>query len=142
LFHAVNAAGLRQSAALPRAADVARLSQVALLKRLRKSRDWLAWIGAGLCGELRDRAGPPGAVRLRVVDSTTVRGPASRGTHWGVHYALNLTSLRWDWRELSDAHGGESLTRVPLRQGDVILADRDFFTPRGCSTPRATLRGR
>jgi hypothetical protein len=131
LFHAINDAGLRQSAALLRAADVAQLSQVALLKRLRKSTDWLAWIGAGLCGELRDRAGPPGAVRLRVVDSTTVQGPASRGTQWRVHYALDLTSLRCDWQELSDAHGGESLTRVPVRKGDVILADRNFFTPRG-----------
>lgn len=131
LFHAVNDAGLRQSAALLRAAGVAQLSQVALFKRLRKSKDWLAWIGAGLCQSLRDRAGPPGAARLRVVDSTTVQGPASRGTQWRVHYALDLTSLRCDWQELSDAHGGESLARVPVRRGDVLLADRNFFTPRG-----------
>jgi hypothetical protein len=131
LFHAVNEAGLRQSAALLGAAGVAQLSQVALLKRLRSSGSWLAWIAAGLCETLRERQRPQGALRLRVVDGTTVQGPASRGTHWRLHYALDLASLRCDWQELTDATGGESLERVPVREGDVLLADRNFFTRSG-----------
>ncbi|MFH1570540.1 MAG: IS4 family transposase [Gemmatimonadota bacterium] len=126
LFHAVNQAGLRQSVALLEAAGVARLSQVALFKRLRTSGDWLAWIAARLCESLRERAGPPEA--LRVVDGTTVQGPAGRGTQWRLHYALDLASLRCDWQELTDAHGCECLERVPVRPGDVLLADRNFFT--------------
>ena len=131
LFHAVNAAGLRQSAALLEAAGVAQLSQVALFKRLRHAGGWLAWIAAGLCGPLREGPRTQGALRLRVVDGTTVQGPASRGTQWRLHYALDLASLRCDWQELTDAGGGESLERVPVRKGDVILADRNFSTRSG-----------
>jgi hypothetical protein len=131
LFHAVQGAGLRQSAALLRAAGVAQLSQVALFKRLRGAGDWLAWIAAGLCEGLRTRPGPQGAARIRLVDSTTVQGPAARGIDWRLHYAVDLASLRCDWQQVSDGHGGESLKRVPVRRGDVIVADRNFFTLAG-----------
>jgi hypothetical protein len=131
LFHAVAGSALRQTAALLRAAGVAELSQVALLKRLRNSGDWLAWLAAELCQGLRERACLPEALRVRVVDGTTVQGPGSRSTEWRLHYALDLTSLQCDWQELTDAHGGESLTRVPVRRGDVMLGDRAFFTQRG-----------
>ncbi len=131
LFHAVAGSPLRQTVALLRAAGVAELSQVALLKRLRSAGDWLAWIAAGLCQGLRERTCLPEAVRVRVVDSTTVQGPGSRSTQWRLHYGLDLTSLQCDWQELTDTHGGESLTRLPVRRGDVILGDRAFFTQRG-----------
>lgn len=131
LFHAVNDAGLRQSVALLKAAGVAEMSQVALFKRLCRSGAWLAWIARGLCDKLRERPRLSGAMRVRAVDSTTVQGPASRGTEWRVHYALDLGSLQCDWQELSDAHGAEGLERLPVREGDVILADRNYFHPRG-----------
>jgi hypothetical protein len=43
LFHAVNDGGLRETVAQARAAGIAEMSQVALLKRLRTSGAWLAW---------------------------------------------------------------------------------------------------
>jgi hypothetical protein len=131
LFHAVNGAGLRQTVALLSAAGVTHMSQVALFKRLRSSGSWLAWIGAGLCAQFRTRARLPGAYRLRAVDSTTVQGPASRTVQWRLHYALDLDSLRCDWQELTDGSGAERLERVPVRGGDVILADRYFLTAPG-----------
>jgi hypothetical protein len=131
LFHAVNGAGLRQTVALLKAAGVAELSQVALLKRLRTSGDWLAWIAAGMYERLRQRSRPPGTSRLRVLDSTSVQGPASRGTQWRLHYALDLANLQCDWQELTGAEGGERLERVPVQRGDVILADRNFLTGLG-----------
>jgi hypothetical protein len=90
LFHAVNAAGPRQSVALLKAAGVAELSRVALFKRLCRSGAWLAWMARGLCDTLRDRPGLAGQMRARAVDSITVQGPASRGTEWRVHSALDL----------------------------------------------------
>jgi hypothetical protein len=131
LFHAVNDAGLRESVAQLRASGVAELSQVALLKRLRTAGDWLAWLGQELCAELRTQPRVPKALRLRAVDSTTVQGPASKGTDWRVHYTLNLTTLQCDWHELTDQHGGESLKRVPVQAGDVLLGDRNFLHPMG-----------
>lgn len=131
LFHAGQGSGLRQSVAMLRVAGVAELSQVALLKRLRGSRRWLTWIAGELCRQWRDRDGPPGQMRVRVVDSTCVQGPASRGTDWRIHYALDLASLECDWQELTDASGGETLARVPAQPGDVVMADRNYFTLRG-----------
>src|SRR5574341_367260 len=131
LFHAVNDGGLRQSAALLKSAGVASLSQVALLKRLRTSRSWLAGLAAGLCEQLREGPRPQGAARLRVLDSTTVQGPASPGTQWRLHYALDLADLQCDWQELTGADGAERLERLPVRPGDVILADRNYLTAAG-----------
>jgi hypothetical protein len=131
LFHAVNGAGLRQSVALLKAAGVADLSQVALLKRLRSAGAWLAFIAAGLCERLRDRPRPKGAMRLRVVDGTTIRAPASQGTDWRLHYTLDLSTLQCDWQEVTGSASGERLERVPVRKGDVLLADRNYFTASG-----------
>jgi hypothetical protein len=129
LFHAVNDGGLRETVAQARASGFAKMSQVALLKRLRTSGKWLAWIGSGLCRGLRDEPRLPRGLRPRAVDSTTVQGPASKGTEWRVHYALDLTTLTCDWYELTDAHGGELLERTPMRKGDVLLGDRNYLRP-------------
>jgi len=129
LFHAVNDGGLRETVAQARASGIATMSQVALLKRLRSSANWLAWIGAGLCRELRETPTLPQGLRPRAVDSTTVQGPASTGTQWRVHYALDLATLTCDWYQLTDAHGGELLERTPLQAGDVVLGDRNYFRP-------------
>lgn len=131
LFHAVNDGGLRETVAQARASGIADMSQVALLKRLRTSGKWLAWIGAELCRSLRDEPCLPRGLRPRAVDSTTVQGPASKGTEWRVHYSLDLTTLTCDWYELTDAHGGELLERTPMKKGDVLLGDRNYLRPTG-----------
>jgi hypothetical protein len=129
LFHAVNDGGLRETVAQARAAGIAEMSQVALLKRLRTSGPWLAWICSGLCQALREAPRVPQGMRPRAVDSTTVQGPASRGTEWRVHYALDLRTLTCDWFDLTDAHGGELLERTPMQEGDVLLGDRNYLRP-------------
>lgn len=131
LYHAVNDGGLRETVAQARAAGIAEMSQVALLKRMRTSGDWLAWLGAGLCRPLREAARLPQGLRPRAVDSTTVQGPASKGTEWRVHYALDLVSLNCDWFELTDAHGAELLERTPVQKGDVLIGDRNYLRPVG-----------
>jgi len=105
------------------------MSHVSLFKRLKASGDWMQWLGAGLCRGLRDEPILPERVRLRAVDSTTVQGPASKGTDWRLHYSLDLASLNCDWFELTDAHGGELLERTPMSPGDVLLADRNYLRP-------------
>lgn len=131
LFHAVNDGGLRETVVQARASGIADMSQVALLKRLRTSVSWLAWLGAELCRTLREEVRVPEGLRLRVVDSTTVQGPAAKGTEWRVHFSLELIRLHCDWYELTDAHGGELLERTPVERGDIVLADRNYLRPRG-----------
>ena len=131
LFHAVNKGGLRETVAQARASGIVEMSQVALLKRLRSSSAWLAWLGLQLCNQFREQLRVPEGLRPRAIDSTTVQGPASKGTEWRVHYALDLLSLSCDWFELTDEHGAELLERTPCRAGDVILADRNYLRPAG-----------
>ena len=129
LFHAVNDGGLRETVAQARAAGIAEMSQVALRKRLLTSGEWLSWLCFGLCEALRTEPRVPEGMRVRAVDSTTVQGPASKGTQWRVHYALDLKTLTCDWLEVTDAHGSELLERTPMRKGDVVLADRNYLRP-------------
>jgi hypothetical protein len=112
LFHAVNDGGLREAVAQARASGIAQMSQVALFKRLHSSGAWLAWLGAELARALREQPRLPQELRLRAIDSTTVQGPASKGTQWRVHYSLDLVDLNCDWLELTDAHGAELLERT------------------------------
>ncbi len=131
LFHAVNDGGLRETVAQARVSGIAAMSQVALFKRLRTSGSWLAWLGSELARSLREQPRLPQALRPRVIDSTTVQGPASKGVEWRVHYSLDLVDLNCDWIELTDARGAELLERTPMRRGDVLLADRNYLRPAG-----------
>ncbi len=127
LFHAVNGGGLRETVAQARASGIAAMSQVGLLKRLRTSGNWLAWLGARLCESLRQRPRVPEGLRPRAIDGTTVQGPASKGTDWRIHYSLDLTTLHCDWYELTDGRTGELLERAPMQSGDVLIADRNYL---------------
>jgi hypothetical protein len=137
LFHAVNDGGLRETVAQARAGGIAEMSQVALFKRLHSSGAWLAWLGAELARALREQPRLPQELRPRAIDSTTVQGPASRGTQGRVHYSLDLVDLNCDWLELTDAHGAELLERTPMQRGDVLLADRNYLRPAGVGAAAA-----
>lgn len=107
-----------------------KLSDVAVLKRLRACLDWLReLIGARLreqrlCLQRR-------ATRLRLIDATVVSGPGSRGTDWRVHLSFDMGQVQIDGIEVTDAQGGETLVRHPVEAGDVIVADRGYAHPAG-----------
>ena len=70
---------------------------------------------------------------LRAFDATTVKEPG-RGSLWLLHYGVRLPSLECDFFELTAAKGagtGESLSRFPVRPGDLVLADRGYATSSG-----------
>lgn len=131
LFHAVGESSLRSTVAEAEHAGLGRLSNVALLKRLRSSVAWLTWLSTGLATRTREQLPALQGYRPRAIDSTTVQAPASRGTSWRLHYTLDLLSLSCDWHELTDAHGSELLERAVVRRGDVLLGDRNFLRPAG-----------
>jgi hypothetical protein len=43
-----------------------------------------------------------------------------------LHYSLRLPQLSCDFLELTDVHGGETLKRLPVAQGDIVLCDRGY----------------
>ena len=127
----MNGSGLRETVAQAKAAGLASMSQVGLYKRLQTSGPWLEWIAAHLAAVLLERPRATGSRRVRAVDSTTIQGPASKGTDWRLHYTIELTTLGCDWHELTDSKGAELLERTAVKKGDLLLADRNYLRPVG-----------
>ena len=122
---------LRQTAAWAQVTGIADISNVALLKRLRSSADWLGLL-LGL--KLAERVTPPlpkSKHRLRLFDATTICRPGSTGTDWRIHLGFNLAKLAIDHIELTDVSGGETLTRFKMNPGEIAIGDRGYARRRG-----------
>jgi len=131
LLHLACGYSLRETALRAREAKLADLSDVAVLKRLRKSKDWLHGLCRGLLEEEAALAPPiaPQGLCLRLIDATLIQEPGPTGSAWRIHYSLRWPQLNCDHFELTSDQGkgaGESLTRFPVRRGDHLLADRGY----------------
>jgi len=123
---------LRETVAWAANAGICVLSDVALLKRLKKSGGWLGHLLAMKLAERASLCGARvGALRLRLVDATSVCRPGSTGSDWRIHLGFDLGSLQIDHVELTGAKEGESLTRIPLREGEVAVCDRGYAHRKG-----------
>jgi len=118
---------LRQTAAYAQTVGFASISDVALLKRLRRCGPWL---GELLAQKLAQRAGraelPGNHLRLRLIDATTVARPGSTGIDWRLHMSMNVSRGRVDHIDLTDAKGAETLTRFAFASSDLVIADRGY----------------
>jgi hypothetical protein len=129
LLHLAQGCSLRETAIRAKRAGLADVSDVAILKRLRASEAWLHHLASGLA---TPKSLDPsvrevfGRFRLCAVDATAICEPGSTGTDWRLHYMLELSTLTCVHFELTDVHGGASLTRFPVRPGDLFLADRGY----------------
>lgn len=130
LMHLAAGCSLAETAARAQAAGLAKLSAVALFKRLQASEEWLRWLAAEQ-RKLLATPLPESARRLRAVDATVVSEPGSTGTDWRVHYSINLTTLQCDFFEITGVAGGETVRRVPIEKGDIVLGDRAYSNPAG-----------
>ena len=133
LMHTATGLSLRQTVVRAREQSIADISDVALLKRLRSSESWLRSLTSHLTeinqiGLVRRLSGKR---RIRVVDATTVEEQGGAGTNWRVHYTLCLPDLSCDFFELTDETGGETYRRIPVKPGDLLLADRGYSNAHG-----------
>jgi hypothetical protein len=135
LIHLACGYSLRETVVRAREAHLAQLSDVALLKRLRKSEEWLYELCRSLFEEANLASGQPAlGRRIRLVDATHVKEPGKTGSVWRIHYSLGWPSLRCDYFKLSASRGegnGESLSQLPVKAGDCLLADRGYSTASG-----------
>lgn len=129
MLHAAGGLSLKQATARAERLDIASISDVALMNRLKKSEEWLRALTIKTLQE-RDieysTMADVGNKQIRVIDASTVEEPGSTGTDWRVHYALQLPSLECDFIEITDQTGGETYKRVPVTEGDIILGDRGY----------------
>lgn len=137
LVYSLCGLSLRATAAWAQAQGVASVSDVALLKRLRKAGPWMGQLLAAKLAERVEGLEPqPLSYRLRIVDATTASIPGSRGTDYRVHLGFDLGSLQVDRIEVTGAQGGESYSRLGIKAGDLILADRGYCHRRGLAAVR------
>lgn len=134
LIHLGCGHSLRETVVRARKAGLADLSDVALLKRLRKSRAWLYALCVALFQERGVNVSSTDGFQVRAFDATTVKEPGKTGSLWRIHYSVCLPSLACDFFKLTETEGqgtGESLTQFPVETGDYILADRGYSTAKG-----------
>lgn len=128
-LYAASGLSLKQATARARTAGMAKLSPVGLMKRVRSAGPWLRALSEAVFAAGKRRpslAMVPPERRVLVVDATHVKVAGSSGTDWRLHYVLHLPTLACDFAEVTDASGGESYKRVPVRAGDIVLGDRGY----------------
>lgn len=134
LLHLGGGFSLRETAVRARRAELADLSDVALLKRLRKGKDWLYELCLGLFAERGLKAPDNQGVGLRLMDATVVKEPGQTGSQWRIHYSFQWPTLRCDYFKLTATEGkgtGETLRQYPVTPGDLILVDRGYCQAAG-----------
>ena len=134
LLHLACGHSLRETVVRARKANLADLSDVALLKRLRKSGDWLHALCVALFREQGMAMSADGGFQVRAFDATTVKEPGRTGALWRLHYSVRLPSLACDFFKLTASEGrgtGEAFAQFPVGEGDFVLADRAYSTAAG-----------
>ncbi len=135
LLHVGIGYSLRETVVRAKAAGIAEVSDVALMKRLQKAEGWLH----GLCVSLLRENGwemplETHGYNVRALDGTLIKEPGRSGSLWRIHYSVRIPSLICDHLELTPTKGagtGETLGRFAAAAGDLVLADRGFCKPSG-----------
>ena len=133
LLHVGRGYSLRETVVQAKAGGIAEVSDVALMKRLRKSEVWLRSMCVSLLGENGVQLTEVG-VNLRAFDATIVKEPGKTGSQWRIHYSLQIPSLKCDFFEIKPTAGrgtGESFIQFPVMAQDFIMADRGYSCPDG-----------
>ena len=120
LLHLGCGFSLRETVLRAREGGIACLSDVALLKRLRKSRAWLYQLCCGLFAEraMDDVVGNKHSLRL--IDATLVQEPGKTGSQWRIHYSFQWPGLKCDYFKVTASEGtetGESLRHYARKMG-------------------------
>lgn len=135
LLHVGKGYSLRETATIAKASGLANVSDVALLKRLRKSEAWLL----SLCQALLIETGIStpslkNQLRLRLIDGSIIKEPGKTGSQWRLHYSFMLPNFHCDYFALSPTKGigtGETFSHYPIQSGDYIIGDRGYANAQG-----------
>ena len=134
LLHVGCGYSLRETVVRARQSGLANLSDVALLKRLRKSEHWLHALSVGLWAQRPLAKLNQGKPVMRLIDATTVREPGKTGSLWRIHYSLQIPSLRCDFFKVTSSEGagtGEGFGQIAVQEGEYLIADRGYSNTEG-----------
>jgi hypothetical protein len=129
LLHLGCGFSMRETVVRAKQAKLAELSDVALLKRLRKSKDWLYQLCCAMFEERGIKSELDLHQTLRLIDATVVKEPGKTGSQWRIHYSFQWPTLACDYFKVTATEGkgtGETLRHFPLNPQDHILVDRGY----------------
>jgi hypothetical protein len=129
LIHLADGCSLRETATRAKRGNIVSISDVALLKRLKASGEWLRWIAEQLMNRWIEKQ-PSSIFRkdinIRIIDGSTIQEPGSTGSTWKIHYSICLPSLHCDEVYVTPPTIGESFRRFRVNPGDLFLGDRGY----------------
>jgi hypothetical protein len=125
LAYAVGDYSLRQVGLWATLNEVAEVSDVTILNRLRQSVTFLEGLLAYLLST-RIVATAQLAVRLRLIDATVLSQPGSRGSDWRIHVSLDAAHMQIDELTLTTNKVGEGLHHFTFAPGEIVVADRAY----------------
>lgn len=130
LAYCLGTKGLRLTAGWAEATGLAAMSNVALLKRLRKTVPWLVLLAGRLFAVPQHAPKAAKGRPIRIVDATAV-GKAGKeaGGVWRVHAVYELHRERFSEFELTDESEGELLDRAAVVPGEIRIGDRAYLQP-------------
>jgi hypothetical protein len=135
LLHIAQGYSLRETVVKAKASGISDVSDVALLKRLRFSEQWLKTLCESLFNERRvESAHIDTHIKMRLVDASNVKEPGKTGSLWRIHYSLQLPDLKCDFFKLTPTKGGgtgETYKQYPVQAGDCIIGDRGYSSAQG-----------
>ncbi|MBP7000764.1 IS4 family transposase [Amaricoccus sp.] len=117
---------LRETAAWAQMQGIAKLSDVALLKRLRGAADWFGHLAGRIVADRASASDRLGQRPLRLVDGTAVGAPGRGGAGWRLHMSYDPRASRFTDFELTDGSEAERLDRFEPETGEIRVADRGF----------------
>jgi hypothetical protein len=116
---------LQETAAWARMLGFADLTDEALVQRLHQAAGFFEAVAGRLLTAAAGAAPLQGRC-IRIADSTSLSGRASRGTDWRIHGVYDLTRGRFSQLQVTDAHGGEALDRGLPIANEIRIADRGY----------------
>lgn len=136
LGYCLGAWGLRLTAAWAETLGLASLSNVALLKRVRKALPWLEVLVARQIGAKSQSAPGIAAAHgrlVRLVDGTTVTKKGlkdqANGGLWRVQAVFDLPTERFSAFDLTDETVAEQFDRAAVVPGEIRIGDRYYLQP-------------
>jgi len=133
MLHLAEGCSLRETATRLERGGIAKISDVAIMDRLRGAGDWLRWMSVELMRSWVIRQ--PSAIlgesrRVRLVDGTRIKEPGPTGSSWCVHYSIELPTLACCDVTVQDKHGsGETFKKFNIQAKDLLIGDRAYGTP-------------
>jgi IS4 transposase len=119
---------LRGLAAMAAADDIADVSDVAVLERLKRTADWLRSLCEEALGRVAKVIGADVTRRpIRIVDSSRLEGPGDRV--WRLHLCYDPGHARIVDAAITTTKDGDRLDRLVVTPGEIRIGDRGFAKP-------------